>query len=71
VVVPEPANKPNWVLFLLIALVVMAACLGGLGGWLFPRLGFEGPLSRAVAAGVGGAIIGLLYVRIIKGPGRA
>lgn len=61
----------NWLKFLLIALVVMAACLGGLGGWLLPRLGLEGALARGVAAGLGGAIIGLLYIRMIKRPGGA
>ena len=29
----------DWIKFLLIAVVAMAVCLGGLGGWLLPQLG--------------------------------
>ena len=28
----------DWVKFILIALVAMAVCLGGIGGWLLPQL---------------------------------
>ena len=31
----------DWVKFLLIAVVAMAVCLGGIGGWLLPQLGLE------------------------------
>jgi len=56
----------QWIKFLLIALAAMAICLGGIGGWLLPSLGYEGPLWRALAAGIGGAIVAILYVKMIK-----
>jgi len=61
----------NWIKFLLIALVIMAICLGGLGGWLLPRLGIEGAFARGLAAGLGGAAIAILYIKMIKKPGDA
>lgn len=61
----------NWIKFLLAAIVVMAIFLGGLGGWLLPRFGIEGALARAIAAGLGGALVAILYFRTIKKPGDA
>ncbi|MGE0180194.1 MAG: hypothetical protein AB7O91_10295 [Sphingomonas sp.] len=61
----------KWVPFLLIAVVAMAVCLGGVGGWLLPQLGVEGPVARAIGGGLGGVIVAILYMRMIKGPGGA
>lgn len=57
----------QWILFLLIAVVVMSVCMGVIGGWLLPQYGFEGPLAKALPAALGGAIIAALYVKMIKG----
>ncbi len=51
--------------FLLIAVVVMALCLGVGGGWLLPRFGIEGMLAQAIPGAIGGAIVALLYQRMI------
>lgn len=54
--------------FFLIALAVMAICLGLGGGLLLPALGVEGEAARIIPAGVGGAIIGLFYIRMFRRP---
>ena len=54
--------------FLLVALAIMALCLGLLGGLLLPALGVEGALARMIPAGVGGGFIGLLYVLMFRRP---
>ena len=57
--------------FLLLAVVVMALFLGVGGGWLLPMLGVEGALARAIPAAIGGALIAILYVRMVKRPDGA
>lgn len=57
--------------FLLAACVIMAFFLGVGGGWLMPTLGVEGPLAQAIPAAIGGALIAVLYVRMVKKPGDA
>lgn len=56
----------DWVKFLLIALVAMAVCLGGIGGWLLPRLGIENPaVAKAIGGAIGGVIIAIFYQKLI------
>lgn len=56
----------DWVKFLLIAVVVMVICLGGIGGWLLPRVGLENPmLTKAIGGAIGGAIIAICYQKMI------
>jgi hypothetical protein len=57
--------------FLLVAIVVMALALGVGGAWLMPMLGIEGALARAIPAGIAGAIIAILYVKMVKRPDSA
>jgi hypothetical protein len=54
--------------FFLIALAIMAVCLGLGGGLLLPALGVEGQMARIIPAGIGGAIIGLVYLRMFRRP---
>jgi membrane associated rhomboid family serine protease len=56
-----------WVKFLIVAVIAMAICLGGLGGWLLPSLDFEPSTSRFIGGAVGGMIVALLYVRMKPG----
>lgn len=56
----------DWVKLILIALVVMAICLGGIGGWLLPQLGIENPMvAKAVGGAIGGVIIAIFYQKLI------
>jgi hypothetical protein len=56
----------DWVKFLLIAVVAMAICLGGIGGWLLPQLGIENPaVARAIGGAIGGVIIAICYQKMI------
>lgn len=57
--------------FGLVALAIMALCLGLGGGWLLPALGVEGALARALPAGVAGAIIAIVYLQMFKRPNGA
>lgn len=57
--------------FFLIALAIMAVCIGLGGGLLLPALGVEGELARMIPAGIGGAIIGLFYIQMFKRPSGA
>jgi hypothetical protein len=57
--------------FLLIALAIMALCLGLGGGWLLPAMGVEGALARALPAGIAGAIIAVVYLQMFKRPNGA
>ena len=59
--------KPQWGLFLFLSLVVMALCLGLGGAWLLPMMGVQGVVGRMIAAGIAGAIIAILYLKLIKG----
>jgi hypothetical protein len=52
-----------WVKFLVIAVIVMVVCLGGLGGWLLPRMGLDAGMARIVGTAIGGAIVAVLYQR--------
>jgi hypothetical protein len=52
--------KSAW--FFLVALAVMALCIGLGGGLLLPALGVERALAGTISAGFGGAIIGLLFI---------
>ena len=61
--------KAAW--FFLIALAIMAVCLGLGGGLLLPALGVQGETARIVSAGIGGAIIGLFYILMFKRPSGA
>ena len=61
----------KWTLFLLSAVVAVIVGLGVVGGWLMPQLGIEGPLARGIGAGLAGAVIAVLYFRMIKGAGGA
>lgn len=56
------------VVFLIIAALIMVLFLAVGGGWLMPMLGIEGPLARAIPAGIAGALIAILYVRMVKKP---
>ena len=56
----------DMVKLLVIAVVVMTVCLAGIGGWLLPRFGIEGVMATAIGGGIGGAIIALLYQKMIK-----
>jgi hypothetical protein len=57
----------NWIVFIAIAVVVMA--LGGLaGGWLLPQLGLAPALARMIGFGAAGAIVGLLFLRMRGSP---
>lgn len=58
-----------WVKFLVIAVIVMVVCLGGMGGWLLPRMGLDPFAARIVASAIGGMIVAVLYQRMK--PGRA
>ena len=53
-----------WVKFLVIAVVVMALCLGGLGGWLLPRVGLDASMARMLSAALGGVVVAILYQRM-------
>jgi hypothetical protein len=53
-----------WLKFLVIAVIVMVVCLGGLGGWLLPRMGVEPSMARIIGPAIGGAIIAVLYQRM-------
>lgn len=55
----------DWIKFLLIAVVAMGVCLGGLGGWLLPQLGLGQMPARAIGGAVGGVIIALCYQKMI------
>lgn len=55
----------EWIKFLLIAVIVMAVCLGGIGGWLLPEFGLGPMPSRAIGGAIGGGIIAYLYQRMI------
>ena len=56
-----------WVKFLIAAVIAMAVCLGGLGGWLLPSLDLEPSVARFIGGAVGGMIVALLYVRMKPG----
>lgn len=57
--------------FFLIALAIMALCLGLGGGWLLPALGVEGVAARVIPAGLAGAIIAIVYLQMFKRPSGA
>jgi hypothetical protein len=57
--------------FFLIALAVMAVCIGLGGGLLLPALGVERGIAGTIAAGFGGAIIGVFYILMFKRPSGA
>ena len=57
----------GWIKFLAVAVIVMAVCLGGLGGWLLPRMGLDPAVARMIGAATGGVIIALLFVRMKPG----
>ena len=59
----------GWVKFLIAAAIVMALCLGVLGGWLLPRMGVDPSTARIASSAVGGVLIVLLMARMK--PGRA
>lgn len=59
----------GWLKFLIAAVIVMALCLGGLGGWLLPRLGVDPLMARIAAGALGGVLVVLLMTRMK--PGRA
>jgi hypothetical protein len=61
----------EWIKFLLVAIVVMVICLGGIGGWLLPQVGVGGVLARAIGGAIGGAIIAVCYQKMIKRPDGA
>jgi hypothetical protein len=54
--------------FLLVALAIMAVCIGLGGGLLLPALGVVRGTAGTVAAGVGGAIVGVLYILTFRRP---
>jgi len=54
----------NWIVFLIIAVIVAVVCLGLGGAWLLPMLGVEGLPARMISAGVAGAIIAVIYMRM-------
>jgi|GEM_PF-2956587 len=55
----------DWVKFLLVAVVAMLVCFGGLGGWLLPQLGLGPMPAKAIGAAVGGVIIAICYQKMI------
>jgi hypothetical protein len=57
--------------FFLIALAVMAVCIGLGGGLLLPALGVERGIAGTISAGFGGAIIGVFYILMFKRPNGA
>jgi hypothetical protein len=61
--------KIGW--FFLIALAVMALCLGLGGGWLLPALGVEGVMARVIPGALAGMIIAVVYLRMFKRPSGA
>ena len=54
--------------FLLVALAIMALCLGLGGGLLLPALGVERGTAGTIAAGLGGAIVGIFYILTFRRP---
>jgi len=56
-----------WVKFLVVAVIVMALCLGGLGGWLLPRMGVDPFTARIIAGALGGVLVVLLLQRMKPG----
>ena len=56
---------------LVVAAIIMVACLGGLGGWLLPQLGIEGAVAQSIAAAIGGVLIGIVYLRMKRADGPA
>ena len=54
--------------FFLIALAVMALTIGLGGGLLLPALGVERGTDGTIAAGLGGAIIGVFYILMFRRP---
>jgi hypothetical protein len=57
----------GWLKFLIAAVVVMAVSLGGLGGWLLPRLGVDPFVARIAAGALGGVLVVLLLARMRPG----
>jgi hypothetical protein len=57
--------------FFLIALAVMAVCLGLGGGLLLPALGVEGQMARIIPGGIAGAIIAVVFLKMFKRPSGA
>ena len=69
---PTPATTKGrspmaWVKFLVIAAILMALCLGGLGAWLLPMMGVDPFTARIVAGAVGGALVVMLLQRMKPG----
>ena len=58
--------KIGW--FLLVALAIMAVCIGLGGGLLLPALGVERALAGTLSAGLGGAIVGVLFILMFRRP---
>jgi hypothetical protein len=58
--------KSAW--FFLVALAVMAVCIGLGGGLLLPALGVARGTAGTIAAGLGGAIIGIFYILMSRRP---
>jgi len=56
----------SMVQFLIFAIVVMVICLGGIGGWLLPQLGIHGMAATAIAGGLGGAIMAVVYQKKVR-----
>jgi hypothetical protein len=57
----------GWVKFLAAAVIVMFVCLGGLGGYVLPRMGLDASTARMVGAAIGGVIIAILFTRMRPG----
>lgn len=57
----------GWIKFLAFAVIAMAVCLGGLGGYVLPRLGLDLATARMVGAAIGGVIIAILFTRMKPG----
>ena len=66
-VATEGRSRMAWVKFLVIAAILMALCLGGLGAWLLPMMGVDPFTARIVAGAVGGVLVVLLLQRMKPG----
>jgi peptidoglycan/LPS O-acetylase OafA/YrhL len=53
-----------WIRFLVIAVIVVVLCLGGLAGWLLPRMGVDAGMARIIGGALGGVIVAVLYQRM-------
>ena len=57
----------EWVKFLIVAMIVMALCLGVLGAWLLTIFGVDPSTARIASGGLGGVPVVLALQRMKPG----